>query len=313
MISTRFTRMLDIRHPVVLAGLGGVGRAELAAAVSNAGGLGMLGMIRMSPDFIRDQIRRTRALTSRPFGVNLVPPCAPAPGGAEAQFEVCLEERVPVLSLFWCDAAPFVSRCHAAGIIVILQVGSAGEARNAAVADVDVIVAQGIEAGGHVRGQWGCWPCCQRSSRQSHPGRSSQQAELRTAAALLRRFRSGPKASGSAPASSPVTNAPRTPNTSGGCSRLGRQTLSTVTSRAFHGPPAFRIACSKARSPKVARHPPDRLRETYSVTSPSTCSHSQARLRRSKRWVVRNSCPTMQVRGWASSTKSFPQRQSWSK
>lgn len=158
MISTRFTRMLDLRHPVVLAGLGGVGRAELAAAVSNAGGLGMLGMIRMSPDFIREQIRKTRALTNRPFGVNLVPPCAPAPGGPEGQFEVCLEERVPVLSLFWCDAAPFVKRCRAAGIVVILQVGSAEEARNAATADVDVIVAQGVEAGGHVRGQVGLLP-----------------------------------------------------------------------------------------------------------------------------------------------------------
>lgn len=155
MISTRFTKMLDIRHPVALAGLGGVGRAELAAAVSNAGGLGILGMIRMPPDYIREQIRKTRALTKRPFGVNLVPPCAPNPGGMDAQLEVCLKERVPVLSLFWCDAAPFLERCHAAGITVILQVGSAEEARAAADAGVDVIVAQGIEAGGHVRGQLG--------------------------------------------------------------------------------------------------------------------------------------------------------------
>lgn len=155
MISTRFTRLLDIRHPVALAGMGGVGRAELAAAVSNAGGLGILGMIRMSPDYIRKQIRRTRALTKQPFGVNLVPPCAPAPGGVDAQLEVCFEERVPVLSLFWCDAAPFMGRCRAAGVAVILQVGSSDEARAAADAGVDVIVAQGTEAGGHVRGQLG--------------------------------------------------------------------------------------------------------------------------------------------------------------
>jgi len=79
MISTSFTKLLAIHHPVALAGLGGVGRAELAAAVSNAGGLGMLGMIRMPPDFIREQVCRTRSLTSRPFGVNLVPPVAHAP------------------------------------------------------------------------------------------------------------------------------------------------------------------------------------------------------------------------------------------
>ncbi|GMW06124.1 MAG: nitronate monooxygenase [Gammaproteobacteria bacterium] len=155
MITTRLTRMLGIRHPVVLAGLGGVGRAELAAAVSNAGGLGMLGMIRMRPDFIRDQIRRTRALTERPFGVNLVPPCAPEPGGVGAQLQVCIEERVPVLSLFWCDAAPLMETCRAAGMRVIHQVGSVEEARVAAAAGVDVIVAQGVEAGGHVRGELG--------------------------------------------------------------------------------------------------------------------------------------------------------------
>jgi nitronate monooxygenase len=157
MISTRFTRMLDIRHPVVLAPLGGVGRAELVAAVCNAGGLGILGMNRMSPDFIREQIRKTRALTSRPFGVNAIPPCAPAPG-FENQLNVCLEEHVPVLSLFWCDAAPFVERCHAAGIAVMLAVGSADEARRAAASGVDVIVAQGLEAGGHVRNDVGLMP-----------------------------------------------------------------------------------------------------------------------------------------------------------
>ena len=97
MLSTRLTTLLGILHPVVLAGLGGVGRAELAAAVSNAGGLGMLGMIRMTPDFIREQIRKTRALTDRPFGVHFVPARAPGPGRAQAQFEVCFEERIPLV------------------------------------------------------------------------------------------------------------------------------------------------------------------------------------------------------------------------
>lgn len=137
--------------------MGGVERAELVAAVANARALGMLGMIRMAPEFIREQIRKTRALTDRPFGVNLVPPVAPA-SGFETQLEVCLEERVPVISLFWCDPAPFVERCHAAGVIVMLQVGSVQEAQRAAAAGVDIIVAQGMEAGGHVRGQVGLLP-----------------------------------------------------------------------------------------------------------------------------------------------------------
>jgi nitronate monooxygenase len=154
MISTRFTQKLGIQHPIIQAGMGGVARAELVAAVSNAGGLGMLGMVRMAPDFIRDQIQKTRALTKNPFGVNLIQPLAPV-SGFESQLEVCIEERVPVVSLFWSDPAPFVQRCHAARILVMLQVGSAEEATRAAAGGVDIIVAQGVEAGGHVRGQVG--------------------------------------------------------------------------------------------------------------------------------------------------------------
>ena len=157
MISTRLTRMLNIRRPVIQAGMGGVARAELVAAVSNAGAFGMLGMVRMAPEFIREQIRQTRALTDRPFGVNLVPPVAPAPG-FEAQLEICLEEKVSAVSLFWCDPAPFVERCRGAGVVVMLQVGSAEEGRRAAAAGVDVIVVQGMEAGGHIRGQVGLLP-----------------------------------------------------------------------------------------------------------------------------------------------------------
>ena len=157
MISTPFTQMLDIRHPIVQAGMGGVARAELAAAVSNAGGLGMLGMVRMPQDFIRKQIRQTRALTSRPFGVNLIPSVAPE-SGFESQLDVCLDEHIPVVSLFWCDAEPYVGRCHSAGTILMLQVGSVDEARRAAEIGVDLIVAQGVEAGGHVRGQTSLFP-----------------------------------------------------------------------------------------------------------------------------------------------------------
>ena len=86
MLSTRFTRLLGIRHPVVQAPMGLISRAELAAAVGNAGGLGIMSMVRMSPEFIVEQIRRTRALTPQPFGINLIPTVAPA-SGIESQFE----------------------------------------------------------------------------------------------------------------------------------------------------------------------------------------------------------------------------------
>lgn len=99
--------------------MGGVARAALvAAAVSNAGGHGMLGMVRMSPEFIGEQIRKTRALTRHPFGAHLIPTFAPV-SGIGSQLEICLEERLPVISLFWCDAAPYVDRYHDAGTVLI--------------------------------------------------------------------------------------------------------------------------------------------------------------------------------------------------
>lgn len=151
MLQTAFTRLLGLQHPIMQAPMGGgISSPELAAAVSNAGGLGMLAVGGLPPDEIRAQIRRVRQLTDKPFGVNLLLPMY-LPG----QTEVCIEERVAVLSLFWGDPAPHVKAAHAGGLTVMLQVGSADEARAARDAGVDVIVAQGVEAGGHVRGTTG--------------------------------------------------------------------------------------------------------------------------------------------------------------
>lgn len=154
MIATRLTHFLGIQYPILQAGMGGVARAGLAAAVSGAGGLGVLGMIRMPPDFIRAQIRRVRELTDRPFGVNLVPAVV-TPEEFEAQVAVCVAERVPVLSLAFADPAPYIERARAEGIMVLQQVGSVAEAVRAVEAGVDVIVAQGAEAGGHLMGDAG--------------------------------------------------------------------------------------------------------------------------------------------------------------
>jgi nitronate monooxygenase len=148
MLQTAFTRLFGVQHPIMQAPMGGgISTPELAAAVSNAGGLGMLALGGLPPEQARAQIRRTRQLTDRPFGVNLLLPMY-LPG----QTEVCIEERVVVLSFFWGDAAPHVPAAHAGGVKVMLQVGSVDEAQAARDAGVDVIVAQGVEAGGHVRG-----------------------------------------------------------------------------------------------------------------------------------------------------------------
>src|SRR5262249_24721262 len=94
-----------------------------------------------------EEARGGGPLTAKPFGVNLL-----LHFPVEDQVAVCLDERVPVLSLFWGDPTPYVRRAHAAGVKVCHQVGSAADARRAAAAGVDVIIAQGVEAGGPLAG-----------------------------------------------------------------------------------------------------------------------------------------------------------------
>jgi NAD(P)H-dependent flavin oxidoreductase YrpB (nitropropane dioxygenase family) len=146
-LETALTRLLSIDAPVIQAPIGSAATPELAAAVSNAGGLGMLSITWMSPLAAREAIRRTRELTPRPFGINLVLEWSP-----EERLEVALEEGVPVVSFFWGDPAPYVRRVHDTGALVLHSVGSVTEARAARDAGADAVVAQGWEAGGHVRG-----------------------------------------------------------------------------------------------------------------------------------------------------------------
>jgi len=142
---------LGIEAPILCAGMGGgIAGPELVAAVSNAGGLGVLGMLALPPPAIRAAIDRVRTLSALPFGVNLV--VAGLQGG---EVEACLDARVPVLVLFWGDVGPYVAAAHRAGTLVVAQVGSVAEARAAAAAGADAIIAQGVEAGGHVRGTTG--------------------------------------------------------------------------------------------------------------------------------------------------------------
>ena len=146
-MQARFCECVGVELPIIQAPMGGAVGPALAAAVSNAGGLGMLGLWRADPDNMRQQIRETRALTPRPFGVNLN-----LEFPQQERLEVCLEERVPVISFFWRDPSALVQRAKAAGATVLHTVASAGDAKRAVDAGVDVVVAQGWEAGGHVRG-----------------------------------------------------------------------------------------------------------------------------------------------------------------
>jgi nitronate monooxygenase len=145
-IETAFTRKFGITAPVVEAPI--VAEPALVAAVSNAGGLGLLPVTWLDPASIAAAVRRTRELTSRPFGINLV-----LDEPRDQQLEVALGEGVAVVTFFWGDPEPYVERVHAAGALATLTVGSAEEARRAAQAGVDAVVAQGYEAGGHVWGR----------------------------------------------------------------------------------------------------------------------------------------------------------------
>jgi len=145
--------LLGIVHPILNVGFALPAGPELAAAVSNAGGLGVIGGTGQSAALVQERVRRTRQLTDRPFGVNVILADTLKRTTPTADtIAACIAERVAVLVLFWGDPAPYVAAAHRAGTKVLVQVGSVAEARAAAAAGVDAIIAQGAESGGHVRG-----------------------------------------------------------------------------------------------------------------------------------------------------------------
>lgn len=139
---------LGIGVPVIQAPIGSAVTPDLVAAVSGAGGLGMLALTWSGAARSAELIHAVRERTDRPFGANLV-----LDFPVRDVLEVCLRERVPVISTFWGDPYGLHDEIHAGGALHVHTVGSVAEAARAAEAGVDVIVAQGFEAGGHVRGR----------------------------------------------------------------------------------------------------------------------------------------------------------------
>jgi nitronate monooxygenase len=146
-VRTALTELLGIEAPIVLAPMGGAVTPALAAAVSNAGGLGTLPLSHSTPDEIRSSVAEMTALTDRPFAVNLI-----LEWDQRDRLAAALDAGAPAISLFWGDTAELVPEAHDAGAVVFVSVGSVDEAARAAAAGADVVVAQGWEAGGHVRG-----------------------------------------------------------------------------------------------------------------------------------------------------------------
>lgn len=145
-LRTPLCDLLHIEHPILLAGMGGVSYATLAAAVSNAGGYGVLGMAGTSPDFIRDQMREVRALTDKPFGVDLL---AATPDALTASVEVIIEEGASSFIAGLGVPSPIIARLKAAGLKVMVVCGAVKHAIKAEQAGCDAVICQGGEGGGH--------------------------------------------------------------------------------------------------------------------------------------------------------------------
>ncbi len=158
-LRTPLCDLLGIEVPIVQAGMGYVARAELAAAVSQAGGLGVIGAASLSADGLRDEIHKVRDLTDRPFGVDILFATVGRPAADEAtvaftrdvqeQIDVVFDERVPVLASGLGDPGPVVSIAHEQGMKVMALVGNTRNAVRVAASGVDVVVAQGYDGGGH--------------------------------------------------------------------------------------------------------------------------------------------------------------------
>ncbi len=146
MIHTPLCDILGIDHPILNAPMSGTATATLAAAVSHAGGFGMIGgTSRGGADWLRAQIRATRAKTGRPFGVGFISSFPTV----DDLVQVALDEQVAVINHSFADPTPYVAAAKARGVRVFAQVQSLAQAQRAATAGVDAIIAQGTEAGGH--------------------------------------------------------------------------------------------------------------------------------------------------------------------
>jgi nitronate monooxygenase len=146
MINTSLCTLLSIDHPILNASMAGTATGRLAAAVSEAGGFGMIGGTNAGgAQWLREQIRIARSLTSRPFGVGFIS----AFPDTEELARVALDEGVAAINHSFADPTRFVASTHAAGAKIFAQVQTLKQALAAAQAGADVIIAQGGDAGGH--------------------------------------------------------------------------------------------------------------------------------------------------------------------
>lgn len=148
-METRVSRLLGTTYPVIQGGMAWVAEYHLAAAVSNAGGLGIIGAASAPPEVVREQIRQAKKLTDRPFGVNVMLLNPNAPEVAK----IVIEEGVKVVTTGAGNPAKFMDDWKAAGVVVIPVVASVAMAKLMERGGADAVVAEGMESGGHIGAQ----------------------------------------------------------------------------------------------------------------------------------------------------------------
>lgn len=145
-MKTEITKLLGIEYPIIQGGMAWVAEYHLASAVSNAGGLGLIGAANAPADWIRDQVRKVKELTDKPFGVNIM---LMSPYADEVA-KVMVEEKVPVVTTGAGNPEKYISMWKEAGIKVIPVVASVALAKRMERAGADAVIAEGTEAGGHI-------------------------------------------------------------------------------------------------------------------------------------------------------------------
>ena len=145
-MNTRITELLGIKYPIIQGGMAWVAEHNLAAAVSNAGGLGLIGAANAPSEVVRDEIRKARELTDKPFGVNIM---LLSPHAGEIA-ELVVEEGVKVVTTGAGAPEKYINMWHEAGIKVIPVVASVAQARRMERVGAQAVVVEGCEAGGHI-------------------------------------------------------------------------------------------------------------------------------------------------------------------
>jgi len=145
-LCTRLTTLLGIEHPIIQGGMAWTATAELSAAVSNAGGIGIIGAGHMPTDLLREQIRAAKALTDKPFGVNLML----LTPHIDELVQLVLDEAVPVVTTGAGNPAKYMNALKEMGIKVLTVVPSVALAKRMESIGADVVIGEGMEAGGHI-------------------------------------------------------------------------------------------------------------------------------------------------------------------